>query len=90
MNLPFTATEIKEAANRLGTNKSPDSEGVQGEHIKYATHEIHKEIAAMLNDIARTGNFPKELQLGLLIPLQKPGKAKVQWKIQDQLFYSQY
>ena len=76
MDIPFTSEEIKAAASRLGKNKSPDSLGLQAEHILYATTEIHCEIATILNEVAKTGTFPRELKHGLLVPLQKPGKSK--------------
>lgn len=47
------------------------------EFIKYATQEIHKSIADILNYVAETGDFPEEIKLGILTPLQKPDKNKV-------------
>ena len=37
---------------------------------------IHKHIANIFNETAKTDVFPRELKEGILIPLQKPGKEK--------------
>ena len=44
--------------------------------MKYAPSEIKEEIVLLLNTIAETGEYPKEIKLGQLTPLQKPGKPK--------------
>ena len=72
----FTEEEIRKAAKSLNDNKSAGIDNIHAEHIKYAPDVIHKEIAEIFNEAAKTGKFPTELKQGILIPLQKPGKRK--------------
>ncbi len=44
--------------------------------MKYGPDEINDGIAELLNEVARTGKYPKEIKEGILIPLPKPGKKK--------------
>ena len=76
MVTPFTADKITKAAKKLKNGKSPGPDNVQLELIIYAPIELHKEIATIFNKIAETGEPVTESVLGLLRPLQKPGKAK--------------
>ena len=76
MKIPFSRDEISKAAKSLKNNKSAGKDNLQPELIKYAPHEIHSEIANILNEAARTGIHPKEIKEGILIPLQKPGKPQ--------------
>ena len=76
MVTPFTADEITKAAKKLKNGKRPGPDNVELELIKYAPTELHKEIATIFNKVAETGEPVTELVLGLLRPLQKPGKSK--------------
>ena len=76
MVTPFTADEITKAAKKLKNGKSPGPDNVEIELIKCAPTELHKEIATIFNKVAETGEPVTELVLGLLRPLQKPGKSK--------------
>ena len=76
MSEPFTWKEIYEASLKLNINKSPDNNGLQAEHIKYAPKRVHQDIANRLNEVAETGSYPIELKHGLIIPIQKQGKQK--------------
>ena len=76
MSEPFTWKEIYEASLKLSINKSPDNNGLQAEHIKYAPKHVHQDIANLLDEVAETGTYPQELKHGLIIPIQKPGKQK--------------
>lgn len=76
METPFTKAEIEKAVKRLKLHKSPGEDEVCAELLRYGTHELYDEIAEILNNIASSGEFPKELNQGLLAPLQKPGKPK--------------
>ena len=78
---PFTWKEIYEASLKLNINKSPDNNGLQAEHNKYAPKCEHQDIANLLNEVAETGTYPQELKHGLIIPIQKPGKQK--WKVKN-------
>ena len=76
MSEPFTWNEIYEASLKLNNSKSPDNNGLQAEHIKYAPKCVHQDIANLLNEVSETGTYPIELKHGLIIPIQKPGKQK--------------
>ena len=76
MSEPFTWKEIYEASLKLSINKSPDNNGLQAEHIKYAPKCVHQDIENLLSEVAETGTYPQELKHGLIIPIQKPGKQK--------------
>ena len=81
MSEPFTWKEIYETSLKFNINKSPDNNGHQAEHIKYAPKCVHQDIANLLNEVAETGTYPIELKHGLIIPIQKPGKKK--WKVEN-------
>ena len=72
---PFTEQEIQKAVKSLKNNKSAGCDNINAENIKYAPC-LHTHIAYLLNLIAETGNYPDEIKLGLLTPIQKPGKSK--------------
>ena len=76
MKIPFTTEEVRNAAKSLKNGKSAGSDNLHVEMIKYAPIEIHKEIADIFNKVAETGENINELILGILRPLQKPGKEK--------------
>ena len=81
---PFTVEEVKKAIKSLKNNKSAGCDLLRAEHLKYAPDLLYEEIAELLNNVVETGDFPKELKIGLLVPLQKPGKKKDHRKISDQ------
>ena len=76
MRLPFTEKEIKSAVKSLKNNRSPGIDEITAEHLKNGPDLVYEKIATLLNHTAATGDFPKELNCGVLIPLQKPGKKK--------------
>ena len=76
MRDPFTEQEIKKAIKSLKNNKSPGIDQITAEHLKYGPDLVCEKIAELLNYAAATGDFPKELNCGILVPLQKPGKKK--------------
>ena len=43
-------------------NKSSGCDNLRAEHSKYAPSEILEEIAVLLNNVAETGNYPKEIK----------------------------
>ncbi len=76
MITPFTANEIEKAARSLKNNKSTGIDNIKAELIKYAPNNVHKLIADIYNETARSGDYPEELVAGILTPIQKPGKIK--------------
>ncbi len=73
---PFTAEEIRKIAHRLKNGKSAGIDKLEAEFIKYAPIEILQEIANIYNTVTNTDKELCELVVGLLRPLQNPGKKK--------------
>ena len=42
----------------------------------YAPDCVYESIAEIINQIASNGDFPREMNHGILVPLQKPGKPR--------------
>ena len=73
---PFTATEVEKAIKKLRNNRSAGDDGIKAEMLKFAPNILHELIAEIYNKISETGEYPSELTLGTVIPIQKPGKQK--------------
>ena len=69
----FTEIEVSKATKSLKNGKSAGIDNINAEYIKYAPPPVHNQIAKILNEVARTGNYPEEMDTGILIPLPKPG-----------------
>ena len=76
MKKKFTESEIQKVLKCLKNNKSPGIDELHPEQLKYSPNEISKEISNILNDMAKTGEKPKEVNLGILRALQKEGKKQ--------------
>ena len=76
MNQPFTAEEIKSAIRSLRNNRSVGDDQIKAEILKSAPDILHKLLADIYNNISETGEHPPELTLGIITPIQKPGKPK--------------
>ena len=76
MKTPFTGDEIQKAVKSLKNNKSPGTDNLKTELIKYGPPVLSEGIAGIYNDMARTGEHPIEVKEGILIPLPKPGKKQ--------------
>ena len=74
MKQKFTPAEIKKAIKKLKNNKAAGIDDLQAEQLKYGPNIIACEIADILNECASTGKHPKEIKLGVLCAIQKPGK----------------
>ncbi len=70
MEIPLTGEEIRKVVNRMKNENSAGPDDLEVELIKYASTEFY------FNTLSKTGEDLKELVLGLLKPLQKPGKPK--------------
>ena len=73
---PFTKEEVISAINKLKMNKSPGPDNITPEELKNCPNIVFQKIADIFNKVAIEGDFVKEINEGLLIPLQKPGKPK--------------
>jgi len=49
---------------------------LKAEQLKYEPDIVFESIEEIFNTIATTGESPTEVKDGILIPIQKPGKAK--------------
>ena len=76
MKNPFTPQEVGKAIKKLKNNKSTGVDNISAEQLKYGPDIVNSYISDILNEVAETGEYPKELDTGILIPLQKPGKKK--------------
>lgn len=76
MAVPFTEGEVTKAVKSLKNGKTPGIDSITSEQLKCGPLAAHGIISDILNQIAATGTFPRELNQGILIPLQKPGKTK--------------
>ena len=57
-------------------NKTPGCDEIPVELIMYAPDCVYDSIAEIFNQIASDGDCPKEINHGILVPLQKPGKPR--------------
>ena len=62
MKIPFTEKEIAKAVKSLKNNKSAGCDEIKAELIKHCPSEIHKAIAELLNNVAKTGEYPTEIK----------------------------
>ena len=76
IRIPFTAEEIRRILKKLKNGKSAGIDKLEVEFLKYAPIEILQQIAEILNTTTNTEEELQELVVGLLRPLQKPGKKK--------------
>ena len=60
----------------MKNNKSPGIDKIYPELLKYSPGVIAKEISDIFNEMAKTGNKPKEINLGILKAIQKGGKKQ--------------
>ena len=76
MRREFTEMEVRSAVKQLKNNRSPGMDDLKAEYLKSGSDMTYELIADMLNHIAETGDIPQEMNTGVLIPLQKPGKKR--------------
>ena len=77
MKNQFTTEEVERALKKLKYNKSPGIDEIRAEHLRYGPpEELAEIIKQILNETAKTGAYPEEMKIGILTPLQKPGKKQ--------------
>lgn len=69
-------SEVHRAITRLKNNKSPGEDGIRGEMIKYAGHEVQKEICKICNMIWKGQAVPKEWTKSILVTIPKKGDLR--------------
>lgn len=72
---PITAVEVRDAAMKMNNGKSYGNDGIPGEFWKYGGPAVHQTLADIFNGIFQTETPVPQLVEGILIPLNKPGKA---------------
>ena len=80
MSTPFTAEEIRDSTKGMKNGKAAGPDDLKPELIKYAPELTHDEIAKIINEIAKTGEHPEEINLGILSPIIKDIRKKGQCK----------
>jgi exonuclease III len=73
---PFSREEVETAVRALKNNRSAGGDELKAEQLKYGPTIVYENITEILNTISTTGEHPKEVTEGILIPLPKPGKPK--------------
>ena len=76
METPFTAEEVTKACSGTQNGKAVGIDDFQAEFVKYADEKVHSVIADLYKTTAETGDFPREINTGMLLPLQKPKPKK--------------
>ena len=78
MNPHFDKEEVEKAAAKPKNNKSFGKDGIYVEFLKYTPEEAHRKISNMLNNMARTGEYPIEIKSTILTSFAKPSQNKPQ------------
>ncbi|XP_029654029.1 uncharacterized protein LOC115227290 [Octopus sinensis] len=75
LELEITPAEVQRACADLKNNKSPGPDGLGPELLKYGSEKLNVLIADLFNGMFKTNNH-LPLGRGILVPVQKPNKAK--------------
>ena len=76
MKAPFTGKKIQKAAESSKNRKSVGEDNLNAEFLKYGPPILHDSMAKLLNKMASTRKYPKQINQGILVPFQKPGKRQ--------------
>ena len=71
INQPITESEILKNVKLLKNNKSPGSDNIVNEHIKYAGHILLPIYKKLFNLILDTGIIPDSWTVGIIKPIYK-------------------
>lgn len=69
-------TEIIKAVGRMKSNKVPGPDGNPTEMLEIFVAQRPKVLVDLENGVLKTGNFPREYKIGILVLLRKPDKIK--------------
>ena len=75
LNKPITTKEVSDALGKLNNNKACGEDGIPAELLKYGGNAISGTLATILNNIF-VDHDNININGGLIIALQKPGKEK--------------
>ena len=74
---PLTVIEMSEAFHTLRNGRAVGPDGIPGELLRYGGTAVAKAAAQAVSNMFVTSTLLPQLGEGLLIPLNKPGKAEV-------------
>ncbi len=69
-----TGEQVAAAVKRLNSGKAADSEGLQAEHLKFASYTTHQCLAVIINKIFASRSIPSMSKSGYKLPIPKKGK----------------
>jgi hypothetical protein len=75
LDKPITKEEIKKCLAKMSNGKSPGHDNIRAELLKYGTDNLHQTVCNILNNIFEKQDNA-DIGKGMIVPLQKPGKAK--------------
>ena len=73
--MPVTTEEVRKAFNKLNNNRAAGEDDISGELLKYGPETLVEIITECINDTF-TNHSPMDINKGILLSIQKPGKAK--------------
>ena len=72
---PITPREVRAGFNSLSNNRAPGEDEICGELLKYGPPSLDEHVTDIYNITFET-HQPLNINTGVLIPIQKPGKPK--------------
>ena len=76
-----TAAEIHEAISGLPRNKAPGYDDLMSEHFQFASHQVKRELAIVLQTFMIYGFLPDSLMLTMIVPILKSKNGDIPSKI---------
>ena len=78
IDYPITDEEFEGAINKLKANKSPGIDNILNEVIKIGKDSIEEHLVNLFSRILDTGKYPALCSFGLIVPLHKKDRSKVE------------
>ena len=73
MDKEISLDELERAMKNLNNNKSPGSDNIINEFLKYNTPLFKQALLCIFNKIFKKGYFPEAWTVGLITPIHKKG-----------------
>jgi len=71
LNLPFTLEEVRQAANKLKSNKASGIDHIINEFLKNSPMEMFQVLTGLFNLVLMTGMIPEDWSIGIIKPIYK-------------------